>query len=163
MDILQIFKDLASIGGGITAIVLLTNYFLKKPIVYIGKKGREKMKQLIREENEKHYQQSTHLISEIREYVEVEREVLDNKIEEVKTVYDNNIRVVERVIQNIVKKEILEIYRGNRDKRFLSETDREDLEDLFRDYNVEQNNGDYIEKVYQRMVKWPIKKEENIL
>lgn len=163
MDILQIFKNLASIGGGITAIVLLINYFLKKPILYIGKKGREKMKQLIREENEKYYQQSTNLISEIREYVEVEREILDNKIEEVKTVYDDNIRVVERVIQNIVKKEILEIYRGNRDKRFLSETDREDLEDLFRDYNVERNNGDYIEKVYQRMVKWPIKKEEHLI
>lgn len=149
--ILEVFKDLASIGGGITAIVLLINYFLKKPIVYIGRKGRARMKELIREE-----------MSEIREYVEVERENLDQKIEEVKTIYDNNLKVVERVIQNIVKKEILEIYRNNRDIRALSETDREDLDDLFMDYANRDGNGDYIAKVYHRMTKWPIKKEDNV-
>lgn len=71
----------------------------------------------------------------------------------------NEIGILKRTTLDLLRKNILEIYYGNKTSRTITETDREYLDDLFNDYTIEGGNS-YIKRKYNRMIKWDVIPDE---
>ena len=62
-------------------------------------------------------------------------------------------------IKNIQRQQIMMIYNDNKHNRTLEETEKERLDELYRDYKREGGNT-FIDKYYARMCTWEITPDE---
>ena len=62
-------------------------------------------------------------------------------------------------IKNVQRQQIMMIYNENKHDRTLEETERERLDELYRDYKSEGGNS-FIDKYYARMCNWEVVSDE---
>lgn len=62
--------------------------------------------------------------------------------------------------KDLLRDAILNIYNNNKRRRALTETERELVDELYRDYRAEHGNS-YIEKKYKRMEHWELIPDED--
>lgn len=81
-----------------------------------------------------------------------------DRIEQINIEQNQKIELLMASSRDMLRQHIIDIYRKNKHRRILTETEREFLDDCFRDYQREDGNG-YIEKLYHRMDDWKIDDE----
>ena len=70
------------------------------------------------------------------------------------------INILQQSSKDLLRKEIIHIYDEHKKTRTLTETTRELLDDLYGDYKAEHGNH-YIDKIYNRMIQWPVVPDED--
>lgn len=91
-------------------------------------------------------------LEQLKEEMESQRQTL----QEQKATLD--IMVV--TTKDLLRKAILSIYNDNKHRHALTETERELVDELYRDYRAEHGNS-YIEKKYKRMEHWELLPDED--
>lgn len=158
----------------ISAVTLaVTNIykFFKKPVDVVQKHQDEQLEKKIEQQLSKVLpdilnKQSTEMMTarhcEYKDLLEqVDHMLVERTSDNFQEIKDNiqtqgsDISILKKTTLDLLRNDILEIYHKNKAKRQLIETDREYLDDLFRDYSAEGGNS-YIAKKYYRMTKWEI-------
>lgn len=174
MDIQSICNWVVLISAVILAITNIYNFF-KKPVNSIQKYQDEQLEKKISQYLEKilpdilNKQAEQMIDARNKEYGDLLKKVDDLLVErtskhlkEIKQTMNsqyNEITILKKTTLDLLRKNILEIYHCNKDNRQLTETDREYLDDLYKDYSAEGGNS-YIAKKYNRMCKWNIIPDE---
>lgn len=85
--------------------------------------------------------------------------LLLNEIKELNVSQSQEISKLTVGIKNIQRQQIMMIYNENKSTRTLEETERERLDELYRDYKSEGGNS-FIDKYYARMCNWEVVSDE---
>lgn len=84
--------------------------------------------------------------------------IIDNSLKEIKDLnitQNKNIELLLRSSKDILRQRIMEIYHKWKDKRMLPISEKEFLDELYKDYKAEGGNS-FIDKYYGRMSTWKI-------
>lgn len=84
--------------------------------------------------------------------------IIDNSLKEIKDLnitQNKNIELLLRSSKDILRQRIMEIYHKWKDKRMLPISEKEFLDELYKDYKAEGGNS-FIDKYYSRMSNWKI-------
>lgn len=82
-----------------------------------------------------------------------------NEIKELNLHQSQEISKLTVGIKNIQRQQIMMIYNDNKHERTLEETEKERLDELYRDYKSEGGNS-FVDKYYKRMCNWQIVSDE---
>ena len=120
-----------------------------KPIVFFKKQAREA--------DEKRTEAITqNVVKQIDEKLAPKfTEIIEQNNEQ-----ERLISILQQSSKDLLRKEIIQIYNDNKKIRILTETTRELLEDLYKDYKAEHGNH-YIDKIYHRMIQWAVVPDED--
>ena len=140
MEILQqICNIIILIGGAVGAVVAIST-LIGKPLKFI-KKRHEKAEAIRREELAKDVEQKL-----APRFDEISRQNLEQ---------ERIIAILEKSTRDILRKEIIHTYHKYKGVKQLTDTMRDYLDDLYKDYKA-QNGNHYIDKIYARMCTWEV-------
>lgn len=140
-QICNIIILIGGIAGAITAVMVL----LGKP-VKLFKKIRDKYETQRRKE----------IAQEVKKLIAPTLdEIYQQNLEQEET-----IKILEKSSRDMLRKEIIQVYKDHKIDREISETIKEYLDDLYSDYKAENGNH-YIDKIYNRMCTWTIIPDED--
>lgn len=137
----QICNTVVLIGATIVAIKTIFGIF-GKPLTFF------KRAKAVQEQ-----QQNEKLCKQINSQV---MGAVDKKLEEILKLNEKQSEDIEKLTnssKDLLRKAIISIYKEERHRRKLTETTREMLDDLYKDYKEEGGNH-YIDNIYHRMEKW---------
>lgn len=175
METFQLVCNIIVLIGGVAGAVAAIAALCGKPITFFKKKkaaqrekDREDLSQTISIQLAPKFESLIKQISllsqvqvehnttleEMREEMEAQRKTLQEQKETL------DIMVV--TTKDLLRKAILNIYNDNKHHRTLTETERELVDELYRDYRREHGNS-YIEKKYNRMKHWETLPDEDEL
>ena len=73
---------------------------------------------------------------------------------------EETIQILEKSSRDMLRKDIIQVYKEHKLRRELTETTKEYLDDLYGDYKAENGNH-YIDKIYNRMCTWKVIPDED--
>jgi len=85
-------------------------------------------------------------------------EIIQKDITEIKALNQKQnatIELIQRADLDMLRQNIIYIYNHHKKQRHLNESEREYLDDLYKDYTLQGGNS-YIKKIYERIAKWEV-------
>lgn len=153
---------IGGVVGAITAIAALCG----KPIVFFKKRKKKEEEQKASELVKTIKKTLTPEFDELKQALGEQGEIMDEHnaelvhLTEQMTAANQLSTILVTTTKDLLRKSILRLYNDHKQERQLTETERELLDDLFRDYKAENGNS-YIEKIYRRMEKWDVIPDED--
>ena len=148
MDFQTLCNIIILIGAVIGAIMGIAN-FLGKPLKFMSRRVRQKQQE-----------QREELITDVGVVLMDKFKPKFEEIYQQNLEQENTINILIKSSRDMLRKEILTIYRVHKADRKIPETTKELLDDLYKDYTAEDGNG-YIKKIYNRMCTWEIIPDED--
>lgn len=139
MDFKAIIEVVILLGSAAMAISHIASLF-GKPIGFMTKKAKQ------REERKK------------EEWIDAVVTKLQPEFDHIKEQNDRQTESINKSMngtKNLLRKGILDIYKQHKKERKICETERDVLEDLYKDYKALGGNH-YIDHVYARIEKWEV-------
>ena len=167
----QIICDVIILIGAVcVAIINIYNFFAKPTSKFKAKKAeaeRRTIEEVLDERlpdvlykhdletREKYRNDRLNYLNEIKQSILVELEGTLKEIKEINLKQSEKLEKLNQSSKDMLRQCIMSIWFANLENQTLSITDREILDELYRDYKA-QNGNSYIDKYYKRMKYWPV-------
>lgn len=142
----------AAVIGAITTILKV----LGKPITLFKKKQNEDLSRALAEHDERFQEVIDQKINSLID------EKITPSLQEIKELNQEQSSTIELLInssKDMLRNDIMSIYERGKRTKSLSQTDREVLDELYKDYKAEHGNG-AVERCYNRTLNWEVVDDE---
>lgn len=151
------------ISATLGAIVAIFKLF-GKPITFFKKQEQKRFEERFKMEFDKYAEEwvnkSTHMLSKyINQAVDASLAPRLAQLEALDAAQLAKIDILIQSSKDMLREDILDIYRRGKETKTITRHDFERLKDLYHDYEQENGNG-YIKKIKERMDQWEIIEED---